>query len=160
MAAWEDAKNGLPVSTARLIFQRKCESEIQVLSYEKGYCKRRKWKRRWKRNWQGQNGHTIKKCMPSLSQCHTSYCYVVTMRTSSICKCTLLPWDTKTVCTIIPWMAENEHDDGSPLSLKCPANPYFLTFVWGNISRCAGCGTQNLRSPNGKPHAPPEDLCL
>ena len=38
----------------------------------------------------------IKKCIPSLSQCvFTSYGYVVAMCTSYICKCTLLPRDTK-----------------------------------------------------------------
>jgi len=49
---------------------------------------------------------------------------------------------------------------GSPLPLKCPANSYFLTFVQGNISRCAGGGTQNFKSPDGKLHTPPENLCL
>ena len=37
---------------------------------------------------------------------------------------------------------------------------FWLTFVKGNISRCNGCGTKNLRLPNGQPHPPPDDLCI
>ena len=38
--------------------------------------------------------------------------------------------------------------------------PFILTFVKGNISRCAGCGRKDLRDTNGKVHPPPWDLCL
>ena len=38
-------------------------------------------------------------------------------------------------------------------------SPFFLTFVKGNISRCAGCG-KDLRALDGKPHPPPADLCI
>lgn len=38
--------------------------------------------------------------------------------------------------------------------------PFFLTFVKGNISRCAGCGLKDLRQVDGKPHPPPNDLCV
>lgn len=37
---------------------------------------------------------------------------------------------------------------------------FFLLFVKGNISRCAGCGKRDLRGVDGKPHPPPDDLCL
>lgn len=33
-------------------------------------------------------------------------------------------------------------------------------YLRGNISRCTGCGSRDLRNTEGKPHAPPEDLCL
>ena len=37
---------------------------------------------------------------------------------------------------------------------------FFIVFVKGNISRCAGCEVRNLRTEDGKPHQPPYDLCL
>ena len=30
--------------------------------------------------------------------------------------------------------------------------PFFLTFVKGNISRCAGCGLKDLRQIDGRPY--------
>ena len=39
-------------------------------------------------------------------------------------------------------------------------SPFYLVFVKGNISRCAGCGKRDLRDPDGKVHLPPDDLCL
>ena len=39
-------------------------------------------------------------------------------------------------------------------------DPFYLTFVKGNISRCTGCKMRNLRTPQGVPHQPPDDLCL
>ena len=39
-------------------------------------------------------------------------------------------------------------------------DPFYLTFVKGNISRCNGCKKRNLRTPQGAPHPPPNDLCL
>ena len=38
--------------------------------------------------------------------------------------------------------------------------PFFLSFIKGNISRCAGCGLKDLRQIDGRPHPPPGDLCL
>lgn len=42
----------------------------------------------------------------------------------------------------------------------CDTSGFFLQFVKGNISRCAGCGKRDLRGVDGKPHPPPDDLCL
>ena len=39
-------------------------------------------------------------------------------------------------------------------------NAFWLTFVKGNISRCAGCGQRTLRGEDGKPRLPPHNLCL
>ena len=39
-------------------------------------------------------------------------------------------------------------------------DPFYLTFIRGNISRCTGCKMRNLRTPSGAPHPPPNDLCL
>ncbi len=43
---------------------------------------------------------------------------------------------------------------------KYGENPFILMFAKGNISRCAGCGNHDSRNTDGKPHAPPGDLCL
>jgi len=38
--------------------------------------------------------------------------------------------------------------------------PFWVVFVKGNISRCAGCGQRNLQTTDGSPHEPPADICL
>ena len=43
---------------------------------------------------------------------------------------------------------------------ECEETPFYLVFVKGNISKCGGCGKKDLRDLSGKPHPPPEDLCL
>ena len=43
---------------------------------------------------------------------------------------------------------------------KVNEQPFYLTFVHGNISRCTGCKKRNLRTPDRVPHPPPDDLCL
>ena len=45
-------------------------------------------------------------------------------------------------------------------SNKGVGNPLILMFVRGNITRCVGCGSRDLRNSSGKPHDPPGDLCL
>ena len=47
----------------------------------------------------------------------------------------------------------------SPCTSKVDS-PFWLTFVKGNISRCAGCDKRNLRGEDGKRHEAPHDLCV
>ena len=42
-----------------------------------------------------------------------------------------------------------------------PANTSFFSFCLSKeISQCNGCGDRNLQRSDGKPHTPPDDLCL
>ena len=49
---------------------------------------------------------------------------------------------------------------GADASHTNVSQPFYLMFVKGNISRCAGCGLKNLRQIDGSPFPPPEDLCV
>ena len=37
---------------------------------------------------------------------------------------------------------------------------FWLYFIKGNISRCNGCGKRDLRHKDGRPRAPPYDICI
>ena len=46
------------------------------------------------------------------------------------------------------------------LSRPCVESPFWLTFIFGNVSRCNGCKGRILRSDDKKPLPPPNDLVL
>ena len=48
----------------------------------------------------------------------------------------------------------------APIVQQEALSPFVLLFVKGNISKCSGCGQKDLRDSCGKPHPPPNDLCL
>ena len=50
---------------------------------------------------------------------------------------------------------------GTTPSQKVPQQmPFWIVFIKGNISRCAGCGLRNLKNTDGSPLQPPSDICL
>ena len=46
------------------------------------------------------------------------------------------------------------------LSRACVESPFWLTFIFGNVSRFNGCKGRILRSDDKKPLPPPDDLVL
>jgi len=59
--------------------------------------------------------------------------------------------------TLLPSAANMAPPSTSPNTSQ---QPFWLTFVKGNITKCTGCGKRNLRAETGKAHAPSNDLCL
>ena len=47
-----------------------------------------------------------------------------------------------------------------PTHSTCQKTPFWLVFIKGNISRCAGCGQHNLRNTDGSVREPPDDICM
>ena len=47
-----------------------------------------------------------------------------------------------------------------PTQKTYQTTPFWLVFIKGNISRCAGCGQRNLQKTDGSVLEPPADICL